>query len=82
MTLTPEQRTLRAQVAAYRLHAQGKTNTGPARKAFDDRFLNEVDPERTLPEDVRNRRAKAAKSAYFKSIALKSSVARDKRQAS
>jgi hypothetical protein len=76
MALTPEQRTLRAQMGAFRLHAQGKTNTGPARKAFDDRFLNEVDPDRLLPEEERIKRAKAAKSAYFKGLALKSSMAR------
>jgi hypothetical protein len=79
MPLTPVQRTLRAQMGAYRLHAMGKTNTGPARKAFDDRFLNEVDPGRTLPEAERSRRAKAAKSAYFKGLALKSSQARGAR---
>jgi hypothetical protein len=78
--LTPEQRRLRAQIGAYRLHALGRTNTGPARRAFDERFVNEVDPARTLSESERAKRVAAARSAYFKSLALKSSKARSKRK--
>ncbi len=39
---TPKERSMQARVAAHRLHAAGKTNTAPARKAFMDRFEREV----------------------------------------
>jgi hypothetical protein len=70
---------LRARLAAHSLHAQGKTNTKPAREAFEQRFLDEVDPDRTLPEAERLKRAEHAKSRYFTELAFKSSKARRKR---
>lgn len=76
--MTPEQRSLRAQIGAHRLHAMGRTNTGPARQAFNDRFINEVDPERILPLAERDHRVASARSAYFKNLALRSSRARNK----
>jgi hypothetical protein len=42
-------RVLRARLAAHSMHAQGKTNTAPARKAFLNRFEFEVDPDKALP---------------------------------
>jgi len=65
-------------MGAYTLHAKGKTNTGPARKAFDDRFRKQVDPDGILPDDERERRAEHAKRAYFAGLALKSATARRK----
>jgi hypothetical protein len=50
--------------------------TAPGRKAFLDRFENEVDPNRTLPAEERARRATAARKAYFARLALKSAQAR------
>lgn len=76
--LTPEQRSLRARLAAHVLHAQGKTNTQPARDAFDARFEAEVDPEGVLPPAERMRRAEHARLAYFSRLALKSAQARQK----
>jgi hypothetical protein len=81
VALTPEQRTLRARMGAHAVHAAGKTSTGPARAAFDNRFLDEVDPDRQLSEPERQKRAKAAKSLFFTRLALKSSIARGKRKA-
>jgi hypothetical protein len=66
-------------MGAFRVHAMGLTNTGPARKAFMERFEREVDPTGSLPLAERTKRAKAARSAHFKGLALKSSVARAKR---
>jgi hypothetical protein len=40
------------------------------------KFLDEVDPNRTLPEPERLRRAEHARSAYFTKLALKSVQAR------
>jgi hypothetical protein len=80
--VTPEQRTLRSQLAAHTLHAfceDPAAHTAPARSAFDARFYREVDPDNQLPEAERERRAAHARSAYFKGLALKSSLARSTR---
>lgn len=77
--LTPRQRTLRARLAAHTLHSQGKTNTVPAREAFNLRFVNEVDPDRILPAAERARRASQARKAHFTRLALRSARCRSKR---
>lgn len=74
--LTPEQRVFRARLAAHTMHAQGKTNTAPARAKFLDRFEHEVDPNGELDPDERARRAGHARKAYFARLALKSAEAR------
>lgn len=43
--------------------------TRPARRAFNQRFLDQVDPEGRLPERERHRRAEAARRAYFTRLA-------------
>lgn len=60
------------------LHAAGKTSTEAGRAAFNQRFLDQVDPDGLLPEDERQRRAGHARKAYYTALALKSSVARSK----
>jgi hypothetical protein len=70
---------LLARLAAYRSWASTPdpaARTAPARRQFDERFIDEVDPDRTLPEAERMRRAEHAKKAYFSALALKSSKAR------
>jgi hypothetical protein len=52
--------------------------TQPARAAFDRRFEDEVDPERTLSPQERARRAANARKSYFAKLALKSAQARRK----
>lgn len=76
--LTPDQRSMRARIAAHSQHAQGQTSTGKARAAFNDRFERQVDPDGALPADERARRAEHAKRAYFQKLALKSAKARRK----
>jgi len=76
--LTPDQRTLRARVAAHSMHAQGKTNTGPAREAMQRKFERQVDPDGVLPPDVLAKRVEHARKAYFQGLALKSATARRK----
>ncbi len=78
MGLTPAERTLRARLAAHTLHAtvDSRAHTEPARKAFMDRFEDQVDPDRVLPSAERRRRAEQAKKAYFIRLALKSVQAR------
>lgn len=66
--MSPEQRSMRARLAAHTLHSQiadPSAHTRPARQAFEKRFLDEVDPDRTLPDDERARRAEHARKAYF-----------------
>jgi hypothetical protein len=75
---TPELRSIRARIAAHHLHAQGGTNTGPARAAFLDRFERQVDPDGVLNPEERARRAAHAKTAYFTALALRSAKARRK----
>ena len=51
-----------------------------ARAGLERRFLDEVDPDRTLPEDERVRRAARARQAYYVELARKSAVARRRRK--
>jgi hypothetical protein len=79
-TLTPEQRSQRARMAAHRRWAQEDRYVGTqrARDAFLARFEKFVDPQRVLPTAERIRRAESAKKAYFTDLALRSSRSRTK----
>lgn len=81
MPLTAEQRTMRARLAGLASAAKNDVHasTARARRGFDARFEREVDPDGVLPPLERRRRAEAARSAYFTSLAFKASVARSKR---
>jgi hypothetical protein len=73
-SLTPAERTLRAQIAAH--ESWGRTEnrsarTANARRAFEDRFLAEADGDEL--------RAKSLRKAYFAKLALKSAQARRRR---
>jgi hypothetical protein len=77
--LTPEERSLRAQIAAHDRWSRCEdrsASTAPARSAFLERFEHEVDPDRALDPAERGRRAEHARKAYFKRLALKSARAR------
>ena len=56
-------------------HDSRETTTA-ARNAFLRRFETQVDPEGVLPIGERQRRAEAARRAYFAALAVKSAVAR------
>lgn len=71
MSLTPEQRRLRAKVAALTMHALGRTNTGPARAAWERRFEAQVDPEGVLSPEERARRVRLAQRAYMAKLRLR-----------
>jgi hypothetical protein len=77
-SLTPEQRSLRARLAAHTLHAQvdPKAHTAPARAKFLERFETAVDPDHVLDPVERARRAEHARKAYFLGLAIKSAAAR------
>ena len=80
--LTPEQLAMRARMGAHALHAQGKTNTEPARKASPqslEYLAAKVDPDDVLAEAERAKRAEHARRSYMVGLALKSSRARSRR---
>jgi hypothetical protein len=81
--LTPSERSLRARLAAHAMHSQHDTMkvSAAGRAAFMARFIDEVDPDRTLPEAERLRRAEHAKSAYFARLQLESAKARRRKKA-
>lgn len=79
-SLTPSERSLRARLAAYAMHAKHDPTqtTAAGRAAFLSRFEREVDPEGKLPEPERRRRAEHARRAYFTRLAYRSARARRK----
>lgn len=79
--LSPTEAHLRARIGAYALHASRdpRETTRKARETFLARFLDEVDPERVLPEAERLRRAECARKAHFAKLALASARARRRR---
>lgn len=81
--MTPEQRALRGRLGAAVLHSRYSSTdlTRPARRKFMERFVNEVDPHRRLPEPERCRRAEQARHAYFIRLAFASAKARATRAA-
>jgi hypothetical protein len=81
VALTPAQRTLRARLGAFSLHAQGKTNTSAARAAYDRRWDREVDPDGVLPPEERARRAELARKAHYTRMALQSAKSRARKTA-
>ena len=78
MPLTPEQRRQRARLGALTQQSiyDTRETTRAARAAFNQRFIDQVDPDRTLSERERTRRALAARRAYFAALALRSAIAR------
>jgi hypothetical protein len=78
----PREMALRGRIGAYQLHAthDPKVTTQKARQAFLKRFEDEVDPDCSLPEAERLRRAEATRSAYFTRLAYKSAQARRSRR--
>jgi hypothetical protein len=80
---SPVERSLRARLAAYALHAQrdSRETSAAGRAAFLARFEREVDPDGTLDEAERQRRAAQARSAYFTRLSLAAAKARRVRRA-
>ena len=55
--------------------------TANARKAANDRFLDQVDPQRTLPPQERAKRAENARRAHMKRMARRSVQVRKRKKA-
>lgn len=79
-SLSPAERSLRARKAAHARWSKhnSREHAAKMRAGFDRRFLDEVDPDRTLPEDERYRRAEHARKAYFADLSYRSARARRK----
>jgi hypothetical protein len=76
--VTPEQRSQRARIAALTRWSREDPTIGTqkALDAFLQRFLTEVDPTGSLPEDERARRAQRARRAHMLTLASRSAKAR------
>lgn len=76
--MTPEQRSQRARLAAYAMHAKNdsKATTAKARATFLKSFEDKVDPDGVLTDTERQRRALAARKAHFTALAYRSSRSR------
>ena len=74
----PKEMALRGRIGAFRLHAahDPRKTTAHARAVFLARFEAEVDPDGVLDPCERQRRALAARRAYFARLALRSAQAR------
>jgi hypothetical protein len=83
-TLTPERARAIGRIGGLTTSATTDSleRLKPAHDAFMQRFIDEVDPQRELPEPERLRRAEAAKKAYFARLALKSAEVRTAKAAS
>lgn len=79
--MTPAERSLRGRAGAFAMLARNdpRETSRAGRSAAWLRFLDQVDPERTLPEAERQRRAEAARKSHMCSIALASLRARARR---
>ena len=72
MPETPTERSLRARLAAHESWARTSDRTGrteSARRAFDDRFEKQVDPDSVLDPVLRAQMAESARRAYYSRMA-------------
>lgn len=78
MSLTPEQRRMRASIAALaRWSKEDPTeNARRGQAGLLARFEREVDPNNELPEAERLRRAEAARRKHMTQLAFRSSKSR------
>jgi hypothetical protein len=69
-------------MGAYVVHSRydSRQTTAPARAVSLNRFVDEVDPDRLLPEPERLRRAAAARKGYFTRLAYLASRRRRQRK--
>lgn len=80
MTMTPEQRSIRARMAALARWSREdpKEHVAMMNRRFMAGFEKQVDPEGLLSETERRRRAEAARKLFYQHLAYKSSRARSK----
>ena len=84
-SMTPAEVSLRAKLAAHSRWAKEDPNhpdaaPARARAGFWQKFLDEVDPDRVLPEDERIRRAESARKAHMYRLSLMAARAKRARR--
>ena len=82
MSLTPAQRAMRARLAGSTSWANTtdrEARMKPVQEGRQRRWEKMVDPDGVLPTEERVKRAKAAETAHMTRMALRSSLARQKR---
>lgn len=81
--LDSERAALLGRIGAHESHSRHDSReiTAAARAAFQQSFIDQVDPDRELPEAERLRRAEHARSAYYARLALKRHEARREEKA-
>jgi len=75
---------LNSRSAAHKSWANTRdrsARTAPARQAFRDKFLNQVDPHRQMTDADREKAAESARKAFFLDLSKKSQAAREARKA-
>lgn len=80
--LTPSEKSIVGQIGAHESWARTTdrtARTAAARRALDEKFERDVDPDGTLTPAERAKRAANARKAHFKRLALKSAQARRRR---
>jgi hypothetical protein len=80
---TAQRRIRRARIAAHASWARTldpAARTAPGTRAFLDRFDRQVDPDGTLPSEVRANLARHARRAYMLSLAERSAKVRRQRR--
>jgi hypothetical protein len=65
----PERQRL-GRLGALTVHARGRTNTAPARAAWEQKLVAEVDPDGSLTPDERARRADYAMRIRMTRLAM------------
>jgi len=78
-SLTPEQRALRARIAAHSSWAKTanrRARTQPGSQALLAKLAAEVDPDGLMSPEDRAKAVENAKSAYFSRLAMRAAAAR------
>ena len=78
---------IRSQIGRYGAYSRQakhdtRQTTKSARDTWDEHFIDEVDPDRTLAPKERDHRVKAARKAHYTHPALMSAQARRARKSS
>jgi hypothetical protein len=83
LELDPEEMARRGRIGAHVLHSRHDSSeiAARAREGLARKYLDEVDPDRTLPEAERLRRAEHARRAHLARAARLSVLARSTRKA-
>ena len=79
MPQSPVERTHAARIGVHTSWSRTPDRTArtePARSAFEERFIDQVDPDRVLSVEERTARAASARAAYMARLSWKAAKAR------